>query len=67
MDNMLLRLLKEEMFILKTKRLIYYSWRGKEKNSFLPDYFQVLNKVSPHCIRPNVNIEFLYVSAKELF
>jgi hypothetical protein len=26
-------------------RLVYYSWKWKENNSFLPNYFQVPSKV----------------------
>jgi len=61
------KFLKEEMLISKTKHLVYYSWRWKENNSFLPDYFQVPSKVPPICKRPNVNNDFFYTSVKELF
>ncbi len=39
MENMIFRLFKEEMLISKAKGLVYYSWKWKENNSFLLDYF----------------------------
>jgi hypothetical protein len=55
------------MIIAEIKHLVHYFGRQKENASFFNDYFQVTQKVFPHCRWPYVYDKVFYTSEKKKF